>query len=158
MAEWSRRHPESVLYDKEASILLDYPSQKKLRLDWSRILDLEEKTHPETGDKYLVLIFEDNSRLALVQPGGVAFAPSFENSGPLTGLPQAVSLSDFHKLRSQIDHYLIAHTEEPLPRECLDLVMISVAILDGARLVGFDVGDLEEELEKRLNEIEKRKD
>jgi hypothetical protein len=92
-----------------------------------------------------------------VQPGGVAFAPSFENSGPLTGLPQAVSLGDFHKLTGRIDHYLIAHAEEPPPRECLDLVMISIAILDGARLAGFDVGDLEEELEKRLREIEKRK-
>jgi hypothetical protein len=34
--------------------------------------------------------------------------------------------------------------------------MICIATLDGARAVGFDVGDLEEELEKSLTEIERR--
>jgi len=34
--------------------------------------------------------------------------------------------------------------------------MICIAILDGARAVGFEVGDLEGELEKSLNELEKR--
>jgi hypothetical protein len=34
--------------------------------------------------------------------------------------------------------------------------MTSIAILDGARHVGFDVGDLEDELEKSLREIEQR--
>jgi hypothetical protein len=32
--------------------------------------------------------------------------------------------------------------------------MICIAILDGARAIGFDIGDLENELEKALNEIE----
>ena len=52
--------------------------------------------------------------------------------------------------------YLHAHQDEPPPRECLDLVMICIAILDGARLVGFDVSDLEGELDKALRELEKR--
>jgi len=34
--------------------------------------------------------------------------------------------------------------------------MICIATLDGARAVGFDVGDLEGELEKSLAEIERR--
>ncbi len=34
--------------------------------------------------------------------------------------------------------------------------MICIATLDGARAVGFDVADLEGELEKSLNEIERR--
>jgi hypothetical protein len=34
--------------------------------------------------------------------------------------------------------------------------MICIAILDGARAVGFDVGDLEGELEKSLDEVERR--
>jgi hypothetical protein len=38
----------------------------------------------------------------------------------------------------------------------LDLVMICIATLDGARAVRFDVGDLEGELEKSLKEIEGR--
>jgi hypothetical protein len=34
--------------------------------------------------------------------------------------------------------------------------MVCIAILDGARAVGFDVADLEDELERSLNELERR--
>jgi hypothetical protein len=34
--------------------------------------------------------------------------------------------------------------------------MICIATLDGARAVGFDVSDLERDLEKSLNEVERR--
>jgi hypothetical protein len=34
--------------------------------------------------------------------------------------------------------------------------MICIAMLDGARAVGFNVGDLEEELDKSLRELEGR--
>jgi hypothetical protein len=36
------------------------------------------------------------------------------------------------------------------------MIMICIATLDGARAVGFDVGDWEGELEKSLGEIERR--
>jgi hypothetical protein len=36
--------------------------------------------------------------------------------------------------------------------------MICIAMLDGARQVGFDVGDLEGDLEISLNELERRRD
>jgi hypothetical protein len=36
------------------------------------------------------------------------------------------------------------------------LIMICIATLDGARAVGFDVADLEGDLEKSLNELERR--
>jgi hypothetical protein len=36
------------------------------------------------------------------------------------------------------------------------MMMICIATLDGARAVGFDIGDLERELEKSLNEIDRR--
>jgi hypothetical protein len=55
-----------------------------------------------------------------------------------------------------VDHYLYDHPDEPPPRETLNLIMICIATLDGARSVGFDVSDLEGELEKSLNEIERR--
>jgi hypothetical protein len=34
--------------------------------------------------------------------------------------------------------------------------MICIAILDGARLAGFDVGEMEGELDESLREIERR--
>ena len=137
-------------------MLLDVASGKSTGLPWREVKAFEEKIHPETNDSYLVLLFENGNQLALVDPGGVAFAPSVTNTGSIRDLPPVVCLRDFYTLKQRIDHYLFEHQDEPPPRECLDLVMICIATLDGARAVGFDVGDLEKELEKSLKEIERR--
>ena len=154
---WAAAHGHALLYDDESSILLDVASQKRLKLSWRDVTGFEEKTHPETGDRYLVLLFENGKQIALVDPGGVAFAPSTENSGASRNLPAVVCLRDFFTLKQRIDHYLYDHPDDPPPRECLDLIMICIATLDGARAVGFDVGDLEAELERALNEVERRR-
>jgi hypothetical protein len=67
-----------------------------------------------------------------------------------------VCLRDFHTLKPRIDHYLYDHPDEPPPKETLNLVMLCIAILDGARAVGFDIADLEGDLEKSLSDIERR--
>ncbi len=154
---WVDAHPHAVLYDDENSSLLDVASRRTVRLPWRDLTAFEEKTHPETGDRYYVLLFENGSQIALVDPGGIAFAPSIENSGLVQGLPAVVCLTDFFTLKARVDHYLEEHADEPPPRECLDMLMICIAILDGARAIGFAVADLEEELEKSLNELEKKK-
>ena len=154
---WTEQHRHIVLYDEEKSALLDVASGKSVPLPWPDLKAFEERIHPETKDTYLVLLFENGNQLALVDPDGVAFAPSEANTGPLRDLPPVVCLKDYHTLKQRIDHYLYAHQDEAPPRECLDLVMICIATLDGARAVGFDVGDLEGQLEKSLNEIERRK-
>lgn len=157
--QWSERHSHSVLLGDESAAsftLLDVPSGKSLKLSWRELAAFEEKTHPATGDRYLVLLFQDGQQIGLVDPGGVAFAPSTENSGPVENLPPVVCLKDFFTLKQRIDHHLYDHPDEPPPRECLDMIMICIATLDGARAVGFDIGDLEGELEKSLNELERR--
>ena len=154
---WAEGHPQAVLYDDEASTLLDVASGKTTKIAWRELAGFEEKQHPETQDAYLVLLFDTGLQLALVDPGGVGFVPSTQNSGLVQGLPAVVCLKDFFALKSRVDHYLQDHPDEPLPRESLDLMMICIAILDGARAAGFNVGDLEETLEKSLDEIEKKK-
>lgn len=156
LRQWAEGHRQAVAFDPESAVLLDVVSGKKIRISWRDLKAFEEKLHPETREGYLVLLFEDGTQLALVDPGGVAFAPETKNSGPVAGLPAVVCLRDFLTLKGRVDHYLYDHPDEPPPRECLDLVMICIAILDGARAVGFDVGDLEGELEKSLNDIERR--
>jgi|SRR5262245_545974 len=156
VGQWTARHNQAALYDDDSSALLDIASGKRLKIPWGNMVGYEEKVHPETGDPYLVLLFENGSQIALVDPGGVAFAPSQENSGPIKGLPAVVCLRDFLTLKQRVHHYLYDHPDEPPPRETLDMIMICIAILDGARAVGFDVGDLEGELEKSLNEVERR--
>jgi len=155
--EWADNHKHAVLYDEPESAFLDVASGKLVKVTWRDLTAFEERIHPETKDPYIVLLFESSKQLALVNPGGVAFAPSTENTGPLQNLPPVVCLKDFFTLKNRVDHYLYDHADEPPPRECLDLVMICIATLDGARAVGFDVGDLEAELEKVLDEIERRK-
>lgn len=153
---WVETHRHVVLYDEETSSLMDVTSGKTIRLAWPEVKAFEEKIHPETGESYLVLLFENDNQIALVDPGGVAFAPSTENTGPLRDLPPVVCLKDFFTLKGRVDHYLYDHPDEPPPKEVLDLVMICIATLDGSRAVGFEVADLEGELEKSLNEIERR--
>jgi len=154
--EWLQKHRHLVLYDEERSCLLDVASGKSLYLPWRDVAAFEEKVHPETGETYLVLRFENGNQIALVDPGGIAFSPSEVSTGPLRDLPPAVCLEDFFTLKQIIDHYLNAHVDEPPPKECLDMVMLCIALLDGARLVGFSVSDLEEELDRSLREFEKR--
>ncbi len=155
--EWADRHKHAVLYDEPESTFLDIASGKRIKVPWRDLTAFEEKIHPETKDPYIVLLFESGNQLALVDPGGIAFAPFTENTGPLQNVPPVVCLRDFMTLKQRVDHYLYDHADEPLPRECLDLVMTCIATLDGARAVGFDVGDLEGELAKSLDEIERRK-
>jgi hypothetical protein len=153
---WTETHRHAVLYDEENPSLLDVASGKTIRLPWQHLKAFEEKVHPETRESYLVLLFENGTQVALADPGGIAFAPSTENSGPLPDLPPVVCLKDFFTLKGRLNHYLYDHPDEPPPKEALDLVMICIATLDGARAVGFDVADLEGELEKSLKEIERR--
>jgi hypothetical protein len=153
---WVAGHPQAVLYDEASATLFDVASGKSLHLRWPEVAAFEERIHPETQETYLALMFENGTQLALVDPGGVAFAPSTVNSGPVQNLPTVVCLRDFLTLKQRVDHYLYEHSDEPPPRECLDLIMICIAILDGARAVGLDVGDLEEQLEKSLNDLERR--
>ena len=154
---WSEAHQSAAIYDDESAILRDVTSGKALKLSWGDVQAFEEKLHPETHDRHVVLLFENGTQLALVDPGGVAFAPIFDNSGRLEGLPAVVCLRDFFTLKQRVDHYLHDHRDDEPPRECLDLVMSCIAILDGARAVGFDVGDLEGELESTLSELERRR-
>src|SRR5687767_15554672 len=156
VSAWIEQHKHAVLFDPESSTVLDVASGRKTSIPWRDLAAFEEKIHPETQDSYLVLLFEDGKQIALVDPGGVAFAPSMENTGPLRDSPAVVCLRDFYTLKPRIDHYLYEHPDEPPPKGTLDLVMLCIAILDGARAIGFDIGDLEGELEKSLSEIERR--
>ena len=153
---WCDAHKQAALYDEGSSTVLDVASGRSTRLPWHNLAAFEEKVHPETQEKYLVLLWENGHQIALVDPGGVAFAPSTQNTGALREIPPVVCLKDFFTLKGRIDHYLYDHRDEPPPKECLDMIMICIATLDGASAVGFDVGDLEQELEKSLGEIERR--
>jgi len=156
LADWVQKHRRVVLYDNADSTLLDVASGKKVLLPWEEFEWLDEKIHPETNEPYLVLSFKEEKRIALVDPGGVAFSTPEINTEPLKYLPPVVCLKDYYTLKKRIDFYLDENLEEPPSTECVALVMVCIAILEGARFVGFDVSDMEKQVETYLRELERR--
>jgi hypothetical protein len=82
---------------------------------------------------------------------GFAFAPSTASTGPLPDLPATFCFRDFRHLASGAEALL---GEDGREREAIAAVMLGIALLDGARAVGFEVGREERELESLLRRLE----
>jgi hypothetical protein len=148
--------PFALGWDAEAGLLLDVAAQKTLRLDWTRVAWLEERTDTDTGRPYLALALGDGASLALADQG-LAFAPLTASTGPLPDLPRAVCHRDLQAAEGRLTHFLLDHPDEPPERGHLETFFFCLAVVDGARAVGFDVGPEERRLERILNELEVRK-
>jgi hypothetical protein len=149
------RPPQTVLFDEPTGSLFDIFSGKTLPLQAADLTQVEPRADKETGAPYLVLRYGDGHELALTQ-AGLAFAPGFRNTGALEGLPVAVCFRDFRELLDRLKHELYGHPEVAPTRAALDALMRCIAILDGARAVGFDVSREEPELETHLAQLEQR--
>jgi hypothetical protein len=103
-------------------------------------------------EPYLVLVFHDGRQVALADVG-FAFAPSIASTGPLPDLPQTFCFRDFRHLSQGIEGLL---EEEGRESEALQAVLLAIALLDGARAVGFEVGREERALEGLLRRLEER--
>jgi hypothetical protein len=93
--------------------------------------------------------------LVLGEPG-LVFAPDATNTGPLASLPPTVCLRDFAAVSGKLHHILTDHPDEAPTREELDMTLFCIAVLDGARRVGIEVGREERELEELLATLEQR--
>lgn len=151
---FAREHPGSVLYD--GATLLDVGSGKALALDWRRVTGLEERRDAATGRPYLALRREDGSEVALADQG-IAFPPSTASTGPLEGLPPAVSFGDLLRAEAQLRHFLLDHPGEPPGPAHVATFLFCLAVVDGARAAGFDVSAEERRLDAVLNELEARR-
>ena len=149
-------HAASLGWDAEGGLLLDVAAQKVLALDWTRVAWLEERTDADSQRPYLALALGDGGSLALADQG-LAFAPSTASSGPLPGLPRAVCLRDLQAAEGRLTHFLLDHPDDPPERGHLEAFSFCLAVVDGARAVGFDVGPEERRLERILVEMEARK-
>lgn len=153
---FAREHPQAVLYDATASLLLDVASGKSLALDWSILNGFAEAVDADTKRPYLVLTREDGRSIALADQG-IVFAPSTASTGPIAGLPNAVCFQDLQRAEEQLDHYLRDHPDEEPNQHHVSLFAFCLAVVDGARDVGFDVAREERRLEAVLKELEGRK-
>ena len=153
---FAREHPGAVLYDATASVVLDVASGKALPLDLGHVAAVEERTDRQTGRPYLAVARDDGTELGLAD-AGVAFAPRTGSMGPLDGLPPVVCLRDLAQAEARLVHALTSHPDEPVDRTLVTLFLFCLAVVDGARAVGFDVGPEERRLERILGELEARR-
>jgi hypothetical protein len=144
-----------VLFDEPGKLLLDVSSGKTVKVDPADLASVEQVPNAQTGKPYLRLRFSDGRELALAEVG-VAFAPLFGNTGPIPELSPTVCWRDHATLLHQLKHELYGHPDRPPTRDTLKLLLMGIAILDGARVHGFDVSREEAELEGHLRELEKR--
>ena len=148
-------HRHAVLFDEPGDALFDVFAAKSIPLESGDLERVEERKDRQTGQPYLALGYGTGRQLAL-SDAGVAFAPDPSNSGPVEDLPPAVCLRDFRGLLERLQHELYGHPEREPARDAVKLVMMCIAILDGARAAGFDVSREERELEGDLAELERR--
>ncbi len=156
LERFAREHPASLLFDPSGPALLDVFSGKALPVDWSRVEGLAEARNRDTGAPYLALL-RDDGRQVILADVGIAFEPLTAAVGPLPGLPPVVCFRDFAATAGRIEHLLVDHPGEPVTRDHLDLFLFLVALVDGARAVGFDVSPEERRLDRILGEIEARR-
>jgi hypothetical protein len=132
--------------------LFDKGSGKSLRVRWEDLREAVLRRTPLRVVPYLVLAFHDGRQVALADVG-FAFAPSTASTGPLPDLPQTFCFRDFRHLSQGIEALL---EEEGREREALSALLLSIALLDGAKVVGFEVGSEERALERLLRRLEER--
>lgn len=149
------RNP-AVLYDRERALFLDVFSGKALPADWPRVQALHERQNADTGRPYLLLLREDGRQLVLADVG-VAFAPLTAASGPLPDLPTVVCFRDLAGAEGRLTHFLLDHPDEEPGPSHVALFLFCLAVVDGARAVGFDVSPEERRLERILGELEARR-
>lgn len=149
------RPPPAVLFDETAGMLLDLASGKTLKLDLASLVSVEERKNTQTGEPYLVLADGAGGSRVLCS-AGVAFAPEFKNTGPLPDLTSVVCFKDYALLLARMKHQLYGHGEAEPGRETVRLLLMCIAIIDGARAQGFGVDQEERELEWHLAELERR--
>lgn len=138
--------------DGQGARLLEPGTGKELRLRWDELAQVEEKSTPLRPAPYLVLVFHDGRQVALADVG-FAFAPSTASTGPLPDLPSVVCFRDFAHLAQGIEALL---AEKGREKEALGAVLVSIALLDGARAAGLPVGREERRLDALLRALEER--
>jgi hypothetical protein len=138
--------------DGRGAQLFEPGSGKSLAVRWDDLDEVAEKASPLRPHPYLVLVFKDGRQVALADVG-FAFAPSTASTGPLPDLPPTFCFRDYRHLAQGVDGLL---AEDGREKEALAGVMLAIALLDGARIAGFEISREERNLEQLLQKLEQR--
>jgi hypothetical protein len=151
---WCQLHPGIFSLREEAKTLTlhELYSQKDRTLNENQIRDVVHKQNAlKPNEDYLVILMESGQQLVLA-PQGFVFPPDFTNTGPLPLPSQVYCLRDYQDLYEKLKW---VSGEADRRREVLDLIMILIALLDGARGVGLEVDQETQDVEAILNQIER---
>ncbi|HXN40842.1 MAG TPA: hypothetical protein VN918_03570 [Myxococcaceae bacterium] len=149
------QQPVAVLFDEPGESLMDVFSGKTVPIALKSLVSVQRRARKGTDAPYLVLTYDDGREMALADVG-IAFAPDLSNTGALDEIPAVVCFRDYATLLGRLKHELFGHSDRELTQATTALLMTCLAILDGARRMGFEVGREERELEPCLGELEKR--
>ncbi len=152
---WTRAHPGIFeLHDEPDGVRLrDVATGKPLRVRAEEVAEVETRKNWNTGAEYLALAFAEKPPLALADAGFV-FALDTRNTGALEGAPPSMSFRDYRKLHAHLAHLLPEQNDPQRRREALDLSLVLIASLDGARAVGLPTEAEEAELEELIRRLE----
>ncbi|MFL5311523.1 MAG: hypothetical protein ACJ79H_13815 [Myxococcales bacterium] len=138
--------------DGRGARILEAGTGKTLGVRWDEVAEAVVRQSPLRPAPYLVVVFADGRQVALADVG-FAFAPVTTSTGPLPDLPATFCFRDFGHLAAGAAALL---GEDGREREAVAAVMLGIALLDGARAVGFDVSREERELDSLLRRLEER--
>lgn len=148
--------PHAVLFDEASEALVDLASGKAIRLSVGDVAEMASRKNAVDGRPYLVLRLHSGVQVVLAAQG-LAFAPLPSGQSPeALSLPPVVCLRDFQTVRARLAHEIEGHPDDPPSVQALEAMMICIAVLDGARAVGFDVSREERELDALLTAIERK--
>lgn len=154
LLRWLQSHPGPFSSREEGDDLevLEHFSGKTLSLKSAAIQAFEERNNSVTpGETYVVLLLNSGRQLVL-SAQGIAFAPDFTNTGPLSLPNQVYCLQDYHQLMNQLRHVA---AEAERGREALEIIMVLIALLDGARAIGLEVDAETQAVESILATLER---
>jgi len=149
---WLKKNPIVFRHrwDGDELTLGEYASGKSVSYDIRQFCDFRLMPHPQGFADYLNLVFDDGRQIVLCH-AGLAFSPSFASTGPLPDAPPVSCLADYHKLLSTLKDLM---AEDGRKGELLTLFNVLLSILDGAREIGLDISQEEEDLDKLLEKFE----
>ena len=136
--------------DGDRVTLVEILTGKERVLSGDEVEEIHERRNQISGAAYPILILVGGQQLAITDLG-FCFAPSHVSTGEIPGGPEVASFGDYEKLFREAQYA----TDDPGRRkDALDLMMLCISIVDGAREVGFPVSQEEDRLEKLLRRLE----
>lgn len=154
LRRWLRLRPGifSSREEGEDLLLLELFSGKTRLIKADEIEAIEERPNTvNPAESYVALRFNSGRQLVL-SAQGFAFPPDFSNTGPLPLPNQVYCMQDYQQLMNQLRHLA---AEADRGRDSLTLIMVLIAVLDGAKAVGLDVDAETEAVDEILATLEK---